>query len=738
MNKNIIAVLSVLILVVLASVWLTVFYKQGVDDIWPSSPNNTFTPTGELRRLADAQEIINTISSQVGLKEDGMVPTIGSSARAIPEDLGSAENFASSLDQSYSTTNVQVKGVDEADIVKTDGDYLYLVTGRSLVIVSAEKEDLPATMVSQTDLKDSPTEIYIHNDKLVVYGSAYDQSNVFSDRMIMPWFGQAFVEVYSIADRQAPSLEKRFDFEGNYFSSRLIDNHLYFITVSYGFYPSEEKVLPAIKRDGEIISSNKTTEDYLFPGVYYLPSSSGYEATTVSVLNLDNLSTPFNSQVYFMPSGHVTYVSEKALYLTNTEYFDYYSLRGFWLKEALFDLLGEKEQTAILAIEEVEQVVLSDQEKSYKIGEVIDKYFRLQSTDKQIELRSLAENYFKNKKDQEGIISEKTSVHKIEINGDELSYTASGFVPGRLLNQFSVDEFAGFLRLATTLSPEHPFSSGLGGFGFDTAVSSEPPDSVINLSSNQVYIMNEDLVTVGLVENLAPGEQIYSVRFMGEKGYVVTFEQIDPLFVLDLSDPYNPKVTGELKIPGFSSYLHPYKENILIGVGREVEVGEGNNPVVKGLKLSLFNIADMSSPQEVFNMVLGGPGSESPVIYDHKAFLLSAERDLLFLPVSLTNEGGSYEQIFQGIIVYEISESGLRERGRIEHNLLSSRFEENNFQDDTARRALYIGNYAYSLSPSFLRSVNLLDLSLSSVIELPFEQNNLWEKPLPRTFPIDF
>ncbi len=219
---------------------------------------------------------------------------------------------------------------------------------------------------------------------------------------------------------------------------------------------------------------------------------------------------------------------------------------------------------------------------------------------------------------------ETTILHKISITTGDVSYIAQGEVPGHILNQFSMDEHNGFFRIATTVG---------NNWGEETQ------------SSNNIYILDENLKQVSQIENIAPGESIYAARFLGDRAYLVTFVQVDPLFTIDLSDPYNPRILGELKIPGYSEYLHPLDENHIIGIGKEVDPSIDADKVhtpgaiyytaILGLKLAIFDVSDIENPVEEAKIVIGDRGTDSPALYDHKAFLFDREKELLVIPVSL-------------------------------------------------------------------------------------------------------
>lgn len=316
--------------------------------------------------------------------------------------------------------------------------------------------------------------------------------------------------------------------------------------------------------------------------------------------------------------------------------------------------------------------------------------------------------------------NDSTIIHKISIKNDDIAYIAQGEVPGRILNQFSMDEYNGNFRIATTI-----------GQVWDTK----------SQSTNNIYILDEALKQIGSITDIAPGEKIYSARFIGEKAYLVTFKKVDPFFVIDLSDPTNPEILGALKIPGYSDYLHPYDEDHIIGIGKDtVEALESEKSRrsldfawYQGVKLALFDVTDVTDPQELAKIVIGDRGTTSPVLYDHKAFLFDRSKQLLVIPISLyeideeiKNESDGYTGdlrgcfTFQGAYVYRLSlEHGFEYQGRITH-LTEEDIEKAGFypsNDASIKRTLYIEENLYTISNSMIKIHDLN--SLTEIASIP-------------------
>jgi uncharacterized secreted protein with C-terminal beta-propeller domain len=288
---------------------------------------------------------------------------------------------------------------------------------------------------------------------------------------------------------------------------------------------------------------------------------------------------------------------------------------------------------------------------------------------------------------------------------------AQGKVPGHELNQFSMDEYGDYFRIATT--------SWTGG----TLNSTYEP----YVQRSSLYVLDMNLSIVGRLQNIGVGENFHSARFMGDKCYLVTFQKTDPLFVINLTDPTAPTVLGELNIPGYSDYLHPYDENHLIGVGKETTEAEGGNFAwYQGIKISIFDVTNVSDPLQMSNVTIGDRGSDSPVLSDHKAFLFDRERDLLVIPVTVAKVDQSQYSyggvpswaygtpVWQGAYVYNITLNGLLLRGTITHAGSAGLPTEKLF----VSRALYIADVLYTISQGKIKLNSLVDMAFLKEVSL--------------------
>lgn len=551
---------------------------------------------------------------------------------------------ANSEASEYSQTNIQVAGVDEADIIKNDGKYIYAVTGNKVVIIDA----YPAQnmeILSELEFNDpvSVGNIYINGDKLIVFTQeyspiAYAQVRCLeTDRCPKPSYDEpkTKIYIYDIGDRNDPQEQDTIELTGNYIDSRMIGDYVYVLTNQYIY--DGPILLPVVIKNGE--EKVIQPEDISYPDI----TDYSFQYTIIAAIDVRNGKT--NEETILTGSTQNIFVSENNIYTTYTKYRNWYS----------------------------------DMDED-----------------------------------------EKTLITKISIDKDDIEYVSSGEVSGHILNQFSMDEYDNNFRIATTISRY-----------------TDNKDE----STNNVYVLDSDMNLIGSLEDVAPGESIYSVRFMGKRAYMVTFRHIDPLFVIDLTDPTDPTILGKLKIPGYSDYLHPYDENHIIGIGKEVDASIDADKIhtegavyytaIQGVKISLFDVTDVEHPVEMYKVVLGDRGTESPATADHKAFLFDKAKELLVIPITLAEleEGQSKDMqgdyTFQGAYVYNLNlEDGFKLKGRITHYEDDEIFKKSGYYfrgDMSIQRSLYMDDTLYTFSNQVIKANNLGNLDEISSIDLPYE-----------------
>ncbi len=560
----------------------------------------------------------------------------------------------------YSKTNVQVEGVDEPDIVKTDGTYIYVLAEQNLYILKAYTAD-DAKLLSKISIKDDvyASELFVNNDYLIVFGSSYNYPILYklaieedegtgeeiTDEENSWQVSSSVIKIYDISDRENPELVKNIEIDGTYFDSRMIGDYIYVVSSEYSYYIYRNYNGNYLLNIPEITIDNDTKK-ISYNEIYYVDSPEIVDTMThVISINLEDLSV--NEKSFLIGISENMYISQSNIYLVYTNY-DY-------------------------------------------------------------NIRPLLESTFKSNE-------ETTIIHKIQVNNGEINYINKGEVPGRVLNQFSMDEYNSYFRIATTQ-----------GYSWDGN----------NPSKNNIFVLDGNLEQVSSIKDIAPGEQIYSARFLGEKAYLVTFKNIDPFYTIDMYDPYNPKILGYLKIPGYSSYLHPYDETHIIGIGKEtIESNDPNFAWYQGLKISLFDVSDFENPLEVDKIIIGDRGTDSPALYDHKAFLFSKEKELLVIPISLYEideetknnydefPGPDYgEFTYQGAYVLKLNLDGFDYRGRITHVSDDEKQENENWwywreTSSYISRSLYIDDILYTISNKMVKMNSLDDLSEITSIKL--------------------
>ena len=481
----------------------------------------------------------------------------------------SAGANARSESSDYSETNVRQEGVDEADIVKTDGRYLYTLTGNNNKITIVDTQSgLEKVGEIRTEEEKYICEFYVRDQKVVVVlGNNYTYYSEEKDSFCYDRYGSTTVRTYDVQDKAQPEQVGEVTQSGSYTSSRIADGYLYLFS-QYFLYSDIDENVPATYIP--VVEARTLPEDDI-----YLPEEN--MANMYEVVTAIDLSKPdevTDSKAIFAKYGD--------LYVSNDNIYWYESTWG---------------------------------------------------------------------------MDETTSIRKISYKDGMLEAVAKGSIPGYIQDSFCIDEYDGYLRIVTT-----------------------------NGDTNGVYVLNGNMELVGSVEGLAEGERIYSARFLGDTGYFVTFRETDPLFSVDLSDPMNPQIVGELKIPGFSEYLHFYGEDKLLGIGRSIDEETG---VDEGVKISIFDISDRTNVKEN-NVYVMKNVYDTDVFYDYKAVVISAEKNLIGF--SGYTEGGEIYYVFS----YD------------EENGFACEMEEEvNGTGYLGTRGIYIGDVLYIVKGNIIEAYDL-------------------------------
>ncbi len=598
----------------------------------------------------------------------------------------------------YSTTNIQVEGVDEADFVKNDGKYIYTLVEDNLVIVRAYPPE-EAEILSKREIEGNPREIFVRGDRLVVFTEDTHDVLFYPEYGFKPETRRAprtSALIYNISLRENPRLVANYSLDGEYFQSRMIGDWVYLIVKDNVYYHNDFIDLPLI-REGSV--------KVMRPEIYYFDNpEENYVFHTIAAINIRG-EDEITAKSFMMGYSNNLYVSEKNIYITypkNLPYRYYQEERREIFHKIVTPLLPEDTRDAIEAIRAKD---LGTAEEWEAISSILEEMYNQMDENEKEALIERIEDAVREYEEKKALERDKTIIHKIRIEDGDIEYEARGEVPGRLLNQFSLDEYEENLRVATTTR----FWTRRGG----------------STEYNNVYVLDPTLTTIGSLEEIAPGERIYSTRFIGERLYMVTFKRIDPFFVIDLSDPERPEVLGKLKIPGFSDYLHPYDEDHIIGIGKETGTNEWGGVSIKGVKLALFNVSNVEEPEEIDKYEIGESGTDSEALHDHKAFLFSREKNLLVIPIREVMNGYSergMQKVWQGAYVFNVTLTGFKLKGRVTHE---SEYEEEYYHwhsPAAVRRALYIDDTLYTISSRKILMNKLVDLSKVGEITLPYKE----------------
>ena len=549
--------------------------------------------------------------------------------------------------EDFSGTNNQVGGVDEADTVKTDGSFVYMLPkgyGEShKLVISRAFPPSSAHLVSTTDLTPyalTPRALLLEGDVLVVIGSSSDSLALTGTTT--SWIGTVVAQLWDVSDKSAPRLNKSVQLEGSKLAARMVDGRVYLVVRTYPRWLGQGRAKYLRSASPLARELNATVADSVarrasvpFRAVEPICTKIGHLKGVrdvaegfITVLALDADKERKDSYGKWTVSTHAgrgstVFVSSKHIYVAATTY----------------DYRRAEPATVAADCGEAGKALCPSEDP----------------------------------KPARGVWS---AILKFDMNHGAPSFSGIGEVDGSILNQFAMDEFNGYLRIASTKGQ----------------MWARP-----TTSESLVTILAQNLTVVAVLDGLARGERIYSARFMGERGYVVTYRQTDPFFVFDLSVPTAPRMLGYLKVPGFSDYLHPLDTTStrMLGVGKDtVETTPEKGGVIvytRGVKLSLFNVTDPTQPRQEDVLLLGDRYSSTAVSFDHKAFLFHAGSGIISLPLELWQSencdeartlGGAcphcidfkckVDKTFQGVYVIDLvgetaENKKFRVRGRVTH-----------------------------------------------------------------------
>lgn len=535
---------------------------------------------GGIRRMDMMELAVSTATSEAGAKKETIIP------------------------ERVSETNVQVLGIDEPDIVKTNGHEIYFSSESFYGFRDFSKESMPPLVINKTKIINAfpPADLASISGIDKTGTLLLDKNNlvIFTNQEI---FG------YDVSDPKVPKEKWNIKLENNVSiaNSRLYGNKIYLVTKTW-IDQSRPCQINLLTINGAPLGI-KCSE-------IYHPVAPVPVNTTFVAMVLDPVTGKIEKNISFVGSSDssVIYMSENGIYITYSYSEGMIKMFSGFIKENqdIFpNWLNEE-------MEKLEKYDISLQAKLMEFQSILGKYQSSLNNDERMRIENEISNrmskYYKVHQRE----MKKTGIVKIDL--EKFDINATGSVPGYPLNQFALDEYKNNLRIATTIGERgNNFGYMFGGVGRQE-------------SANDIYVLDKDLKIQGSIENLGLTERIYSARFIEDQGYVVTFRQTDPFYVLDLSNPKKPELKGKLKIPGYSSYLHPISSDIILGIGKEEN---------QQMKLSLFDVAEPENPKEIDKYILDEYWSE--VLDNHHAFLLDKKHNIFFLSGSKGGYIFSYE-----------------------------------------------------------------------------------------------
>lgn len=620
-----------------------------------------------------------------------------------------------------SSINIQITGIDEADIIKSDGKNIYALVRNELKIIKASPVS-DAEVIGSITFESRPQDIFISGDNLAVFGSSSQTNSLDSYQKTNRNNPYTFLKVFNLTNPANPTLVRELDFEGYYKDARLIGNYVYLFTESSGDYIKGESLTPQVISKGVVLSNDCAANKECFsPEVFYFDISyNSFNFFNIAAININDNMEAISGQSYLMDYGQNVYVSQKNVYITYTETINEDDLEQAVKRELIFAELSVEEQSKIKEIETAADYILSATEKKVKVDSIINNYLSGLGGEEEKTAQSKINEGMRQKLMEKSSDTEKTAIYKIALNGRNFEYRGFGEVNGQVLNQLSMNEEGDYFRIATTRG----------------SVWSRLTDAQSESYSN-VFVLDNGLKVVGSLENLATNEKIYTARFLGNRAYLITVKQTDPLYIIGLSDPAKPAVLGAVKVPGSSTYFYPADKNgnKLFGVGHNMEDDGSGNIKSKGLKISLFDFADLAKPKELNSFIIGDNGSDSIALGDHKAFLYSEGKNLLSLPAVLRDNN---KTVFSGSLIFNIVDDKFVLREKIDHTFAAAKLDSWNgydYYDDTVKRSFYINDNLFTFSNKFLKINSLNDLSSVKNLTLTKDEDDYIIIPAPDDTP---
>ena len=615
----------------------------------------------------------------------------------------------------FSGTNNQEEGVDEADFVKTDGHHIYFLDGDLLHIMDVP-EFGSIDHSSSTEIEGYPTSMMLDGNKLVVISSVYSWSlnsdDPLADRMGWgdDWYGWRTstltkFTVYDVSNSSHPEVDRELYIEGNYMTAREVDSTVRTVTHTWMDIPGLKTWLEYPDEYWEL--------DYDDPNRRALREIAALDAIAHNEEVLDSISLQD-----ILPQVHERIGDEVVTHhMSGNDCSDfaapYYSFnRGF---------------TSIFTID------LISEELEFEADHIVGNWPMVYSSQDTLIITENAWDWWWFWGNDE--LSEATNIHTFDISqSGETVYSGSGRVDGIIRNQFSISEHEGVIRVATTT----------GQWGRWWMENPEPMESHVVTFGHALDIETGQmsLLELGRIDGIAYNESIWSARFVEDRAYIVTFENIDPLWTIDLSDPSNPQIMGELKVPGVSTYIHPLSDDAILTIGLGPEDEETGLGLDWGhTRLSLFNVSNFSDPQltqalsvsPVEDPENGWAWAWSEATWEHKAFQYWAPKEMLAIPMNTYkytsgyDSKGDYHYSYEWVsklMIVNVTEQGLEVHGEVDHSHFYETEENRWWNSYNIRRSIFMGDFIYAISHGGITVTNLDTLNETDSHQFEFETPN--------------
>ncbi len=535
---------------------------------------------------------------------------------------------------SYTGTNVQVRGVDEPDTVKTDGLHIFVASHSAVTIIKAYPPESTSKLSTLFYPNGQVLGIEISQNRLLVINAR--SSNVTYIDLLL----------YDTTQLTAPRLMENESIAGNYVAARLAQGYVYAINQQPSYQYDNQGNLTGTM---PVVTENAATRVLSPSSVYYTDNWAQISYYTM-VVSMSMATGKASTLSVLTGESSTIYVSTSNIYVV-------YAISPEYAADGI---PGDVYTGGMIS------------------SNMVD--------------------------------GQNSTIFRASYSNGTVAMQAVGAVPGTILNQFSLDEYNGYFRVATSR-----FATINGA----------------NTRSDDVYVLNMNMSQVSAIKNIAPGENIYAVRFDGDKGYVVTFQQVDPLFVISFQDISKPVIQSALKVSGFSDYLQPLPGGYLLGVGKDaVPASYGNFSFYLGLKLSLFKVFNNGTSIQISKYVIGDRGTDSPVLNDHLAFTYDSSKNITVIPVLLakvsgnqTSDGGGVppygDPVWQGAYVFKVNPTGLTLLGTVSQYPAGQNYGDTPTNTLDIYRTIIIGNYLYTISQGEVMVSSLSNFSMLATVTLP-------------------